>query len=121
MDEWLIARDRLEVQLRGKYGEDIVNYLLGMVDKFIGYSEEFLNYWYSIGDEVRKLINDLTNGGAEVIIWNNTSGISIYYEHVTLKVDKTESGIIVRLNPKGLEGVTIQVPDAFMKTMSEEE
>ena len=61
------------------------------------------------------------NGRAEVIIWNNTSGISIYYEYVTLEVDKTESGIIVRLNPKGLEGVTIQVPDAFMKTMSEEE
>ena len=44
-DEWLIARDRLETQLRGRYGDDVVNDLLGMVDKFISYNEDFWQYW----------------------------------------------------------------------------
>ena len=44
MDEWLMARDRLEVQLRGRYSEEVVNDLLGLIDKFVSYNEKLWNY-----------------------------------------------------------------------------
>ena len=44
MDEWLMARDRLEVQLRGRYSEEFVNDLLGLIDKFVSYNEKLWNY-----------------------------------------------------------------------------
>ena len=50
MDEWLEKRDRLEVQLRGKYGDEVVNAITGLVDKFISYNEKFLNYWREVGN-----------------------------------------------------------------------
>ena len=67
-EEWLSARERLVTRLRGRYSEDIVNDLLRLVDKFINYNEQFLNHWHGVGNEVRKLTEDLTNGKAEVII-----------------------------------------------------
>ncbi|WP_054850262.1 hypothetical protein [Vulcanisaeta sp. JCM 14467] len=122
MDEWLERRDRLEVQLRGRYSEEVINDLLGMVNKFIGYNERFLNYWRSVGDEVRRLIDDLMSGRVEVIIWEGEKGISVYYEHVTLEAHRTSTGgVTVQLVLNGLEGMTIEVPNIFIKTMSEKE
>ena len=97
MDEWLEKRDRLEVQLRGKYSEEIVNDLLRMVDKFINYNEQFLNHWRSVGGEVKELIDNLMSGKAEVIIWEGEKGTSVYGEHVTLEVNKSTGGITVCL------------------------
>ncbi|GAB6944980.1 hypothetical protein JCM14467A_17620 [Vulcanisaeta sp. JCM 14467] len=122
MDEWLEKRDRLELQLRGKYNDDVVNDLLRLVDKFIGYNEQFLNYWREVGNEVEKLIEDLINGRAEVVIRSEgVSGISVHGEHITLKVNRTNTSITVHITPKGLEGMTIRVPDVFRKTMSRKE
>ena len=122
MDEWLEKRDRLELQLRGKYDDNVVNDLLGMVNKFISYNEQFLNHWRSVGGEVKELIDNLMSGKAEVIIWGNEKGISVYGEYVALDTHKTSTGgIIVQLVLNGLEGVTIRAPDIFMKTMSKEE
>ena len=119
MDEWLMARDRLEVQLRGKYDDEVVNAVTGLFDEFINYSERFWNYWREVGSEAKKLLEDLLNGRSEVIV--RLSGISVYHEHITLKVNKMSTGITVQLVLNGLEGVTIRVPDVFRKTMSEEE
>ncbi len=44
MDEWLEKRNKLGIQLRGKYGDDVVNDLLRLVDKFISYTEDFWRY-----------------------------------------------------------------------------
>ncbi|BDR93056.1 hypothetical protein [Vulcanisaeta souniana] len=121
MDEWLEARDRLEVQLRGKYSEDIVNAITGLVDKFINYNERFLNYWRDVGNETRRLIDNLMNGRAEVIIrGEGASGISVHSEHITLETDRTSTSIPVHLVLKGLEGVDVEVPD-FMMMMNKEE
>ena len=122
MDEWLEKRDRLEIQLRGKYGDDVVNDLLRLVDKFISYTEDFWRYWHEVGNDVEKLVNDLINGKAEVIIWEGEKGTSVHGEFITLEVERTSTGgITVQLKPNGLEGVNIEVPDVFRKTMSGEE
>ncbi|WP_460173676.1 hypothetical protein, partial [Vulcanisaeta sp. JCM 14467] len=121
MDEWLEKRDRLEVQLRGKYSEEVINDLLGLVDKFVSYNERFLNYWREVGSEVRKLIDDLLSGRAEVIIWEGEKGISVHGEHVTLEVNKSTGGITVCLVLSDLGGVTIRIPGVFAMTMSKEE
>ena len=103
MGEWLMARDRLEVQLRGRYRDEVINDLLRLVDKFINYNEEFMNYWHEVGNEVRKLIEDLTNGGAEVIIWRSEKGISVHYGHMTLETHETSTGgVTVQLVFEGL-------------------
>ena len=48
MNEWLSARERLVTRLRGKYGEGVVKAITGLIDKFITYNEELLNYWRSV-------------------------------------------------------------------------
>ena len=102
MDEWLEARDRLEVRLRGRYGEEVVNDITGLVNKFISHDEQLWRYWHEAGNEVRKLIEDLINGRAEVIIWRNEVGISVH-EDITLDVHRTNTGdITVQLKPKDL-------------------
>ena len=121
MDEWLEKRDRLEIQLRGKYSEEVINDLLGLIDKFINYNERLWNYWHEASNDVRKLINDLLNSKAEVIIWSNEKGVSVHYEYITLNVHKTNTGIIVQLVLKELKGITVEAPDVFRKTMSREE
>ncbi|GAB6945280.1 hypothetical protein [Vulcanisaeta sp. JCM 14467] len=122
MDEWLMARDRLEVQLRGKYSEEVINDLLGLVDKFIGYNEQFLNYWRDVGSEVMRLVDDLINGRAKVVIWSNEDGISMHGEFIKLETHKTStSSVMVQLKLKGLKGVTIRVSDVFRRAMSGEE
>ena len=122
MDDWLEKRDKLEIQLRGKYSKEVVNDLLGLIDKFINYNEQFLNHWHEVGNEVRKLINDLISGRAEVVIWSNENGVSVYYGHITLDVHKTNAGsVMVHLVLNGLEGVTIRVPDVFRRIMSRKE
>ena len=122
MDEWLIARDKLELQLREKYSDDVINDLLGMVDKFIGYNEQFLNHWHDVGDEVRRLIDNLMSGKAEAIIWEGEKGISVHGNYITLEVERTNTGgVTVQLKLSGLESVTIKAPDMFRKTMSRKE
>ena len=122
MDEWLEKRDKLETQLRGKYTDEVVNAITGLIDKFVSYNERFLNYWHEIGNEVRKLIDDLISGRAEVIIWSNEGGMSVHYGHVTLKADRTSTGgVTVQLVLNGLEGIIVRVPDVFRKTMSRKE
>ena len=119
-EEWLSARERLEVQLRDKYSEDIVNDLLRLVDKFINYNEKFLNYWREVGSEVKELIEDLMNGRAEVIV--RPSGVSVYYKYITLETNKPNAGgVIVQLSLKGFRGMTFRIPDMFRRTMSKEE
>ena len=120
--EWLRARERLEVQLKGKYVDEVVNAITGLVDKFINYNEKFLNYWREVGSEVKELIEDLLNGKAEVIIrGEGVAGVSVHGEHVTLKADRARNSITVQLLFKGLSGVSIKTPDMFRSTMSEEE
>ena len=122
MDEWLNARNRLELQLREKYSDDAVNDLLGMVDKFINYNAQFLNYWREVGSEVKRLIDDLMSGKAEVVIrGEDVSGISIHGEYVTLDVDRMKTSVPVKLVLKGFRSMTIRVPDVFKKTMNREE
>ena len=122
MDEWLEKRDRLEIQLRGKYGDDVVNDLLRMVNKFIDYNEKFLNYWHEVGNEVRKLIEDLMSGKAEVIIWESEKGVSVHGKFITLEVDRASNdSVTVQLKLNDLEGVTVKVPNVFKMVMNEEE
>ena len=121
MDEWLESRDRLETQLRGKYGEEVVNTVTGLVDKLISYNERFWNYWHDVGDEVKRLVNDLLNGRTEVIIWESGKGMSVYREYITLSANKTRTGVTVHMVLNGLEGMTIEVPDVFRMVMSREE
>ena len=121
MDEWLKSRDRLETQLRGKYGEEVVNAVTGLVNKFISYNERFWNYWRDVGDEVKRLVNDLLNGRTEVIIWESGKGMSVYREYITLSANKTRTGVTVHMVLNGLEGMTIEVPDVFRMVMSREE
>ena len=122
MDEWLEKRDRLEVQLRGRYSEEVINDLLGLVDKFINYSERFWNYWQTIGGEAKKLVDDLLSGRAEVIIWEGEKGISVHEEHVTLEAHRASKGsITVQLKLNDLGGVDIEVLNVFRKTMSKRE
>ena len=122
MDEWLIARDRLEIQLRGKYSEGVVNAVTGLVNKFINYNEEFLNYWREVSNEVEKLVDDLLSGRAEVIIWEGEKGVSVHGSYVTLNVHKTNTdGVVVHLVLNGLGGMIVEVPDVFRKTMSRKE
>ena len=119
MNEWLITRDRLEMQLRGKYSDKITTSLLGMIDRFIGYSEEFMNYWHVVGYEVRELINALARGRTVVVIrGENVSGVSVYGRHTTLEVSKASGdSITVKLVLKGLGGIVIMVPDVFKEIM----
>lgn len=64
-DEWLSTRDRLEIQLRGKYSEEIVNTITELVNEIIDYNERFREYWLrNAGNEIKTLINDLTNSNA---------------------------------------------------------
>ena len=121
MDEWLEKRDRLEVQLRGKYSEEVVNAITGLVNEFINYNEKFLNYWQTVGGEAEKLVDDLLSSRAEVVIWSNEGGVSVHYGHVTLEAHRAGGSVTVQLVLNGLEGVTIKVPDVFVKTMSREE
>ena len=123
MDEWLEKRDRLEVQLRGKYGDEVVNAITGLVDEFINYNEKFWNYWHKVDGEVKKLIEDLINGRTEVVIrGEDVSGISVHGRYVTLEVDKMNNdSITVHLSLRGLKGVTINVPNIFKMTMSKKE
>ena len=123
MSTWLEKRDRPETQLRGKYSEEVVNAIMGLVDEFISYNEQFWNYWHGIGDEVRKLIEDLMSGRAEAITrGEDASGVSIHCEHITLEIDRTSTGgITVCLVLSDLGGVTIRIPDVFAMTMSKEE
>ena len=122
MDEWLETRDRLETQLRGKYNNEIINDITGLVDRFIGYSEQSLNYWRDVGGEAKKLLEDLLSGRSEVIIWSNEGGVSVYHEFITLEAHRTSTdGVTVQLSLEGLEGVTIRVSDVFRKTMSRKE
>ena len=121
VDEWLIARDRLEVQLRGRYSDDVVNDLLGMVDKFINYNEDFWRYWHEVSNEVKRLVDDLLNGRSEVIVWEGEKGVSVYREYITLEAHRTRNGIVVQLVLNELEGITIEAPDIFKKVMSERE
>ena len=52
----------------------------------------------------------------------NASGVSVYYEHVMLEVERTSTGgIMVQLKPNELEGVIVRVPDIFKKVMNKEE
>ena len=44
MSTWLEKRDRPELQLRDRYSEEVVNAIMGLVDKFISYNERFWNY-----------------------------------------------------------------------------
>ncbi|WP_054850339.1 hypothetical protein [Vulcanisaeta sp. JCM 14467] len=104
MDERLMARDRLETQLREKYSDDVVNDLLGMVDKFISYNEDFWRYWQTVDSDVKELIRDIVDGKAEIITWSNEGGVSVYRERITLETHRTSTGgITVQLKPKGLE------------------
>ncbi len=122
MDEWLNIRDRLEVRLRSKYNEEAINDLLKLIDKFISQNEKLWNYWRDVSNEVNKLIKDLINGSAEVIIrGEDVSGISVHGEYVTLETHRTNTGIVVRLVLKGLRGMTIRTLNVFKKTMSKEE
>ena len=120
MDEWLIARDRLEVQLRGRYSDDAVNAITGLVDRFINYNEQLLNYWREVGYETRRLIDDLMNGRAEVIV--RPSGISVHGKHITLKIDRASNdSVTVHLALKRIEGITIRAPNVFRRAMSRKE
>ena len=121
MDEWLIARDNLEIRLRSKYSKEVVNDLLRLVNEFIEYNERFREYWQDKGNEVKKLVNNLIHGDAEVIIWENEKGISVHYEHITLNAHRTKTSVVVQLTFKGLKGMTINVPNVFRKTMGKRE
>ncbi|GAB6944459.1 hypothetical protein [Vulcanisaeta sp. JCM 14467] len=45
----------------------------------------------------------MLGGRAEVIIWSNEEGVSVYYGCATLKIERTSTGgIIVQLSLKGL-------------------
>ena len=76
MDEWLEKRDRLEVQLRGRYSEDVVKAITGLIDGLISYTEELQRHWRNVSSEVKRLIEDLMSGKAEIIIWSNEKGVS---------------------------------------------
>ncbi|GAB6943520.1 hypothetical protein [Vulcanisaeta sp. JCM 14467] len=51
------------------------------------------------------------------------SGISIYDEHTTLIINKPKNrrSIVMQLTFKGLEGLTVYVPNVFKGTMNEED
>ncbi|WP_243665726.1 hypothetical protein [Vulcanisaeta sp. JCM 16159] len=123
MDKLLIIYNNVEVWLRGKYGEEVINNILRLVDEFISYNERLWKYWHDVSNEVKRLIEDLVSGRAEVIIrGNDISGISVHGKYITLSVDKASNdSIMVQLKLKGFESVIIEVLDVFMKTMSREE
>ena len=123
MNEWLSARERLVTRLRGKYSEEVVNDLLGMVNKFISYNEDFWRYWQTVGSDVKELINDLMSGGTEVVIrGEDASGIGVHGEHITLNAQRARTGgITVHLVLEGLGGTTIKMPNIFRMVMSGEE
>ncbi len=115
-------RVNAEVVLRRKYGDDVVDAVLKLIDKYINYIKSLRDYWIrsGIGSEVRRIFDDLRSGRAEVVIWNNGSGFSVYGGRLTLSVHKTNSGVLVHLELKGLEGVVIDAPDIFRRVMGED-
>ncbi len=105
-DEWLTIRKSIEVCLRNKYSDEIINGILKVANAFIKYLDKFKEYWIknNIGHEVKRLIEYLMHGKAEIIIWRNKKGISIYSKYVTLNVNTlNEKSIAVHLHLAALE------------------
>ncbi|BDR93269.1 hypothetical protein Vsou_23620 [Vulcanisaeta souniana JCM 11219] len=104
-EEWLKARDNVELMLREKYSDKIANAILRLINKYIKYIDKLEEYWprNNINEEIKRLIEDLVSGKAEVIVRRN-NGISVYKGHITLEVDKpNENSIIIQLRLKGLK------------------
>lgn len=122
-EELLVKRKSVEEKLRGKYDDKTVDAIIELIDRFINYTSKLRNYWLrnGVNYEIRNLIENLINGKTEVIIrGNNTSGISVHEEYITLNVDKTNTGVTVHLKLKGFKSMNIKVPDVFKMIMSEE-
>lgn len=122
-EEWLKARSNVELSLRGKYSDKVINAILGLINKYIKYINKLKEYWLrnSINEEIKRLIEDLVSGKAEVIIRKN-NGISIYGGHITLEIDKpNENSVTIQLRLKGLKGMKLKVPNIFRWTLSKDE
>ena len=121
--ELLNIRNNVITKLGDKYGNDIINDILKLIDELVEYLEKFSEYWSEerIGDEIKRLFDELIHGKVEVVVHKGGTGFSIYGEHITLVANETNSGVTAHLELKGLEGVTIDVPDIFNKAMSKEE
>ena len=113
-EEWLAIRRSIDERLRSKYGDDTVNGILSVIDNgFISYIDRFKEYWVRSG-EIKEIIDSLVSGEAEVIIWENTSGLSVYGKNMLLSISETsESDTVIHLVLRGLEGITLEVPKIF--------
>lgn len=121
--EWQAKKRNVNERLRGGiYSDDVVNGILNVFKEFISYIDRFKEYWVKNGIEIKEIIDDLVGGKAEVVIWENISGLSIYGKNILLNVSKTdESGVVSHLVLKGFEGMTIEIPNIFMGVMSKDE
>ncbi|ADN49541.1 hypothetical protein [Vulcanisaeta distributa] len=118
--EWQAKKRNVYERLRGVYNDDVVNGILNVFDEFISYIDRFREYWIENGIEVKEIIDNLVGGKAEVVIWENMSGLSVYGKNILLNVSKTE-GVVLHLVLKDLEGMTIEIPNIFMRVMSKDE
>ncbi len=118
-EEWLLKKKAIEEKLKGKYNNEVIDVVLSHLDKFIRYVDEFGDYWLRnhVSDEIERLIENLLHGRSEIIVWRNENGVSVYGEHVTLNAQKTRTGVMVHLMPKDFDGITIEVPNIFKRTM----
>ncbi len=123
-NEWLVIRKNIEEKLRNKYDDEVVNSVLKLVNEFTIYIGKFRKYWSenTMWSEVKKMIDNLIYGKTEVIIWENENGVSVHSNYITLNVSKaTENGITVQLILKEFDGITINVPDVYIKTLKPED
>ncbi|WP_054842467.1 hypothetical protein [Vulcanisaeta distributa] len=121
----LKIKNDIEIKFRGRYGNDEVNDLLKVINGFVQYIVEVRKYWIENnigGDEVKKLIEDLRNGRADVAIrrTGKTLTISVYGKYVILEVSRL-GGTRVRLILRKIRGITIDVPDIFRKVIGKDE
>ena len=114
---WESMRDNVVRQFRDKYGDGVVNGLLMVINNYINYIDVFKEYWvaYDVSGEIRRLIEDLGSGEAEIIVKRTSNSLvgSIYGRYVSLIVKRPGKGVIVHLDFSGLKAMTIKVPDVW--------
>ena len=115
--EWESMRDNVERQFRGRYSDVVVNDLLIVINDYISYIDAFKESWVTddVGSEIRRLIEDLRNGGTEIIVRRTSNSLvsSIYGKYVSLIVKRPGKGVIVHLDLSDLKATTIKVPDIW--------
>ncbi len=86
-----------------------------ILNEMLKYLYQYDDYWIKnrVSNELRRIIEDLLNGRAEVIVRRTESSliIAVRGSHVTLEIIRNRDVIIQILND--FPGTTMRIPDVF--------